>query len=106
MHYGFTVNNLKKGENMKIIIKSNVISNEEIKELVENLFKIEKEYPVESTLLVKKINLELLNQSENLSCDGAALGHPYEVQIPVKDLIDLYAVRAERENHQVGCRKR
>lgn len=43
---------------MKIIIKSNVISNEEIKELVENLFKIEKEYPVESTLLVKKINLE------------------------------------------------
>ena len=91
---------------MKIIIKSNVISNEEIKELVENLFKIEKEYPVESTLLVKKINLELLNQSENLSCDGAALGHPYEVQIPVKDLIDLYAVRAEREDHQVGCRKR
>lgn len=39
---------------MKIIIKSNVISNEEIKELVENLFKIEKEYPVERTLLVKK----------------------------------------------------
>lgn len=39
---------------MKIIIKSNVISNEEIKELVENLFEIEKEYPVESTLLVKK----------------------------------------------------
>ena len=86
---------------MRIIIKSNVISNEEIKEL-----KIEKEYPVESTLLVKKINLELLNQSENLSCDGAALGHPYEVQISVKDLIDLYAVRAERETHQVGCRKR
>lgn len=91
---------------MKIIIKPNVISNEEKKRACGKFIRNRKRIPCWEHSFSEKINLELLNQSENLSCDGAELGHPYEVQIPVKDLIDLYAVRAELENHQAGCRQR
>ena len=36
----------------------------------------------------------------NLSFYGASTNHPYVVQLPAEDLVDLYAARAERMNRR------
>lgn len=42
----------------------------------------------------------LLDREKSQSFYGASTCHPYVVQLPVEDLVDLYAARAERWNRQ------
>lgn len=80
---------------MKIIVD---ISTEEVLEILNK-----KEPQNTETLLNNVSHLKSMFQSQ--SCDEVVLGHPYEVQIPVKDLVELYVARAARENHQVGSHR-
>ena len=42
----------------------------------------------------------LLDREKSQSFYGASTCHPYVVQLPVEDLVALYAARAERWNRQ------
>lgn len=52
---------------------------------------------------IRAIALILLQQ--NQSFYEASTNHPYAVQLPVEDLVDLYAARAQLLRHQGPSRK-
>ena len=44
-------------------------------------------------------------ETESQSFYGASTNHPYVVQLPVADLVALYAARAERYTHSTAHKK-
>lgn len=48
---------------------------------------------------------EATQGAESQSFYGASTNHPYVVQLPVADLVALYAARAERYTHSTAHKK-
>lgn len=78
----------------------------QIKETLEKQFELLSERSKETSgkeladLTNTMINLAaiLLPEFQSQSFYAASINHPYVVQLPIKDLIELYVARAERAN--------
>ena len=78
----------------------------QIKETLEKQFELLSERSKETSgkeladLTNTMINLAaiLLPEFQSQSFCAASINHPYVVQLPIKDLVELYVARAERAN--------
>ena len=82
--------NRQKGGDMEEVVKEL----REIKELLRIIASNTEQIKQEST-----------QETENQSFYGASTNHPYVVQLPVADLVALYAARAERYTHSPAHKK-
>lgn len=85
---------------MEIHINLDVIDNvDKLKEAIDKLrplASLEDKLIIDVTIQKENGHNCSTNQLENQSFYGASTNHPYEVQLPVKDLVDLYVARDAR----------
>lgn len=85
---------------MEIHINLDVIDNiDKLKEVIDKLrplVSLEDKLIIDVTVREDSAHNCLTNQFENQSFYGDSTNHPYEVQLPVKDLVDLYVARDVR----------